>query len=431
MDFLGQYRKKLTSLESAVSVVKSNSTIYISGNAASPRIFAKALADRKDDLRDVRVVHVLRFGDDPLSTPEMEGHFRHSSLFAGPADRKEVSEGRADYIPVFLYEIPGLFYSGALDLDVAFLHLSPPDNNGYMSLGVECLASKAVAESARIVVAEVNDKMPRTLGDCFIHVSQVDKIVEISKDLLELPAEEFTEAEEKTGRYVADLVVDGSTIQLGIGGIANAALKAMVYKKDLGVHTQMVSDGIIDAMEQGIITGARKSLHPNKVVTTFLLGTKKVYEFANDNPAFEVRPVDYTNHPAVIAKNDRMVPIDSATEVDLTGQACCDYSGTGIYDGCGGPVDFIRGAALSKGGKSIIALPATTTDGQASRIVPFLRQGAGVVTAMADVHYVVTEHGIAYLHGKNLRERAVSLINVAAPQFRDELERAAKERRLI
>jgi acyl-CoA hydrolase len=431
MTWIDGYKKKISSLEEAVSVVKSKDKIYVSGNAATPLTIIKALAGRKNELRDVEVTHVLLLGDDPLSKPAMEGHFRHNSLFVGPADRKAVSEGRADYIPVFLYEIPGLFYSGIIDLDVAFLHLSPPDDYGYMSLGVECLASKAAAECAKVVVAEVNDKMPRTLGDAFLHISQVDKVVEISRELPELLIKDLTEVEEKIGSNIAKLVEDGSTIQLGIGGIPNAALKAMHDKKDLGIHTEMVSDAIIEAMEKGIVTGAKKTLHPNKAVATFIFGSKKAYEFANDNPAFEVHPVDYTNHPSIVAKNDKMVAINSAIEVDLSGQVCSDSIGTRIYSGFGGQVDFIRGAAQSKGGKPIIALPATTKDGESSKIVPYLKQGGGVVTTRADVHYVVTEYGVAYLHGKNLRQRAAALINIAAPKFREDLEKEAKKRKLI
>ncbi|MCX5800813.1 MAG: 4-hydroxybutyrate CoA-transferase [Candidatus Eisenbacteria bacterium] len=431
MTWLDGYKKKISSLEEAVSVVQSKNKIYVSGNAATPLTIIKALAGRRDELHGVEVTHVLLLGDDPLSKPEMEGHFRHNSLFVGPADRKAIGEGRADYIPIFLYEIPGLFYSDIIDLDVAFLHLSPPDSFGYMSFGVECLASKAAAECAKIVVAEVNDKMPRTLGNSFIHISQVDKVVEISRELPELVMKDLTEVEEKIGGNIANLVEDGSTIQLGIGGIPNAALKAMYDRKDLGIHTEMVSDGIVDAMERGVVTGAKKTLHPNKAVATFLWGSKKVYEFAHDNPAFEVHPVDYTNHPSVVAKNDRMVAINSAIEVDLTGQVCSDSIGTRIYSGFGGQVDFIRGAAQSRGGKPIIALPATTKDGGTSKIVPYLKQGGGVVTTRADVHYVVTEYGVAYLHGKNLRQRAKALIEIAAPKFRQDLEREAMKRKLI
>ncbi len=431
MSWRDLYKDRVTSLEEAVLVVASGSRIYISGNAASPLTLTHALAHRKDNLTDVEVVHVLLLGEDPLSKPGMEGHFRHKSLFVGPADRDAVNQGKAGYIPVFLYEIPDLFRSGILDLDTAFLHLSPPDSKGYMSFGVECMASKAAAECARVVVAEVNDRMPRTLGDSFIHVAEVDKIVEISRDLPELAIKEFTETEARIGEYIADLVEDGSTIQLGIGGIPNAALKAMSSKKDLGIHTEMFSDGMMEAMADGYVTGARKTLHRGKAVATFVFGTAEVYRFADDNPALELHPVDYTNHPSIVARNDKMTAINSAIEVDLTGQVCSDSIGTRIYSGFGGQVDYIRGAAQSTGGKPIIALPATAKDGTISRIVPYLKSGAGVVTTRADVHYVVTQHGVAYLHGKDLRERALALIAVAAPEFRDELEKAAKERNLI
>lgn len=431
MCFFDEYRKKLTSLEDAVSVVQSKDRIYISGNAATPFTLLEALASRKDELDNVEVIHALLLGEDPLSKLEMETHFRHNALFVGPADRRAVNEGRADYIPIFCYQMPELFRSGILKLDAAFLHLSPPDARGFMSYGVECAVSKSAAESAKIVVAEVNDKMPRTLGDSFIHVSQVDKIVEISKELPDLTVSQFTEVEEKIGNFIGELVEDGSTIQLGIGGIPNAALKAMADKKDLGVHTEMISDGIIEGIESGLITGAKKTLHFSKAVTTFLLGSRKVYEYVNDNPVFEIHPVDYTNHPSIVARNEKMVAINSAIEVDLTGQVCSDSIGTKIYSGFGGQVDFMRGAALSKGGKPIIALSATTKNGEASKIVPYLKQGAGVVTTRADVHYVITEYGVAYLHGKNLRERALALIVIAHPKFREELENEAKKRKLI
>jgi 4-hydroxybutyrate CoA-transferase len=431
MSWRDGYRRKIASFEEAVSMVKSGDCIYVSGNAATPFTLLEALADRKDELENVEVTHVLLVGNDPLSAPGTEGHFRHNSFFVGPADRKAVNEGRADYIPVFLYEIPGLFYSGLIELDVALLHVSPPDDFGYMSYGVECLASKGAAETAKTVVVEVNDKMPRTLGDCFIHVSQVNRIIETSRELPELAERPSTDVEERIGGHIAGLVDDGCTIQLGIGGIPNAALRAMSDKQDLGIHTEMVSDGIIEAMDRGYVTGARKTLHPNKAVATFLFGTRRVYEFADDNPVFEMHPVEYTNHPSVVARNDKMVAINSAVEVDLTGQVCSDSIGTRIYSGFGGQVDFIRGAAQSRGGKPIIALPATTKDGTASKIVPFLKSGAGVVTTRADVHYVVTENGVAHLHGKNLRERALALIEIADPKFQQELEREAAKRNLL
>ena len=431
MSWYDEYKKKKVSTQDAVSVVKSGDRVYVSGNAATPFKLVEALAHRKDELQDVEIVHVLLLGDDPLSKPDMEGHFRHNSLFVGPGDRAAVNEGRADYIPVFLYEIPQLFYSQQLPIDIAFLHLSPPDEHGFMSLGVECLTSKAVAETAKIVVAQVNDKMPRTLGDSFIHVSRVSKIVETSVELPQLEPIPFTEIEMKIGSFIASLVEDGSTLQLGIGGIPNAALNAMHDKKDLGVHSEMASDSMMQAIEAGVITGAKKTLHPYKVVCTFFLGTKKLYEFVNNNPVFETHPTNYTNHPYIIGKNDKMIAINSAVEVDLTGQVCSDSIGTRIYSGFGGQVDFIRGAAQSKGGKPIIALSSTAKGGKISKIVPILKVGAGVVTTRADVHYVVTEHGIAYLHGKNLRQRAEELISIAHPDFQSMLEEEAKKRKLL
>jgi 4-hydroxybutyrate CoA-transferase len=431
MSWFDDYKKKKCSIEEAVSVVKSNDRVYVSGNAATPFRLMESLALRKDELYNVEIVHVLLFGDDPLSKPGMEGHFRHNSLFVGPADRTAVNEGKADYIPVFLYEIPSLFQSGLLPIDVVFIHLSPPDEHGFMSYGVECLASKAAAETAKIVVAQVNDKMPRTLGDSFIHVSRVSKIAELSEDLPELRPVPFTDVEQKIGAHIASLVEDGSTLQLGIGGIPNAALKAMFDKKDLGIHTEMVSDSIIEAIEAGVITGSKKTLHASKVIATFYLGTKKLYEFIDNNPIFETHPTDYTNHPYIVGQNEKMVAINSAIEVDLTGQVSSDSIGTKIYSGFGGQVDFIRGAAQSKGGKPIISLPSTAKGGAISKIGPTLQLGAGVVTSRADVHYVVTEYGIAYLHGKNLRQRAEALINIAHPDFRQMLEEGAKKRKLL
>ena len=431
MTWFDDYKKKKCSPEEAVAVVKSNDRVYISGNAATPFRLMEALAKRKDELQNVEITHVLLFGDDPLSKPEMVGHFRHNSLFVGPADRAAVNDGRADYIPVFLYEIPSLFLSGLLPLDVAFLHLSPPDEHGFMSLGVECLASKAATETAKIVVAQVNEKMPRTLGDSFIHISRVAKLAEVTDDLPELESVPFTEVEKKIGAHIAALVEDGSTLQLGIGGIPNAALKAMFNKRDLGIHTEMVSDSIIEAIEAGVITGAKKTLHPYKVVATFYLGSKKMYEFIDNNPTFETHPTNYTNHPVIIAQNEKLVAINSAIEVDITGQVCADSIGTRIYSGFGGQVDFIRGAAQSKGGKPIIALPSSAKNDTLSKIVPTLQLGAGVVTTRADVHYVVTEYGVANLHGKNLRERAKILINIAHPNFRPMLEQEAKKRKLL
>ncbi len=433
MRWMEEYKSKLTTKEDAVSIVESGNRVYISGNAATPFPLVKALAARKDSLRDVDVVHVLLLGEDPLSAPGMEGHFRHKSLFVGPADRKAVNEGKADYFPIFLYEIPQLFVhgKGTLPLDVAIIQTSPPDAHGFLSLGVEDLATKAAAEHAKKLIVMVNDKMPRTLGDCFIHISKATKIVELSEDLPTLEITPPSEVERRIGEYIADLVEDGSTLQLGIGGIPNAALSAMGNKKDLGIHTEMVSDGIMEAIEKGVITGAKKTIHPGKVVATFLLGSKALYEFAHNNPLFEMHPVDYSNDPFIVAQNDKMVAINSAIEIDLTGQVCSDSIGYQIYSGFGGQVDFIRGAARSKDGKPIIALPSTTKNDTITKIVPHLKEGAGVVTSRGDVHYVVTEYGVAYLHGKSLSRRAQALINIAHPNFRDELTHFAKKIKLI
>ena len=431
MSWVDDYKKKLVSAEEAVSVVKSGDRVYISGNAATPYVLMRALAQRKDELTNVELVHVLLMGEDPLSRPEMEGHFRHNSLFVGPADRKAINEGRADYVPIFLHQIPDLFYSGQMPIDVAMLHLSPPDEHGFMSFGVEVLASKAAAEKARIVIAQVNDQMPRVLGDSFIHVSRVHKIVEVSEPLPELKRATMTEVELKIGQYIADLIEDGCTLQLGIGGIPDAVLASLKNRRELGIHTEMVSDGVMEAIEAGIVTGSRKTLHPYKVIMTFVLGSKKLYDFVDNNPVFEAHPTDYTNHPFIVAQNEKMVAINSAIEVDITGQVCSDSIGTYIYSGFGGQVDFIRGAAHSKGGKPIIALPSTAKDGEISRIVPYLKQGAGVVTTRADVRYVVTEYGVAYLYGKNLQERTKALINIAHPKFRADLIKEAKKRNLL
>ncbi|RKY77808.1 4-hydroxybutyrate CoA-transferase [candidate division KSB1 bacterium] len=431
MKWIYSYRSKIVSAEEAVSVVKSGDRVFVSGNAATPYVLLRALAERKDELRNVEIVHVLLLGDGPLAQPEMEGHFRHRSLFVGSADRDAVNEGRADYVPIFLHEVPALFTSGALPVDVAIIHTAPPDEHGFLSYGVEVLATKAVVENAKTVIAQVNEKMPRVLGDSFVHISRIDKIVEVSEDLPELKLDEFSEVEKQIGFHIANLIEDGATLQLGIGGIPNATLFFVKDKKDLGIHTEMCSDGIMEAIEAGIVTGAKKTLHPGKVIATFVLGTSKLYDYVDDNPILEVHPTEYTNDPFIIAQNEKMVAINSALEVDLTGQVCSDSMGYHIYSGFGGQVDFIRGAARSKGGKPIIALPSTAKGDTISRIVSHLKEGAGVVTSRGDVHYVVTEHGVAYLHGKSRRERAEALIQIAHPKFRDELMQFAKEKHYL
>jgi acyl-CoA hydrolase len=361
----------------------------------------------------------------------MAGHFRHNSLFVGPGDRDAVNDGRADYIPIFLHEIPNLFYRDLLPVDVAVLHMSPPDEHGFLSYGAETLASKAAAETAKTIIAQVNDRMPRVLGDSFLHMSRVSKVIEVSEDLPELAKRPSTEVEKQIGKNIADLIEDGSTLQLGIGGIPDAVLAALGDKRDIGIHTEMISDGALEGIFSGRINGSKKTLHPGKIIATFFLGSRDLYDYIDNNPYIEAHPVNYTNDPFVIAQNENMIAINSAIEVDLTGQVCSDSIGPHIYSGFGGQIDFISGAARSKGGKPIIAIPATAQKGTTSRIVPFLKQGAGVVTTRADVHYVVTEYGVAFLHGKNLRQRAEELIKIAHPDFRDDLLAAAKERKLL
>jgi 4-hydroxybutyrate CoA-transferase len=431
MSWLESYKAKLTTAEKAVKVVQSGHRVYYGGNAATPFPMIEALANRKDELENVQLNHVLLVGEDPIGKPEFEGHFRHNSLFVGPADRPAVNEGRADYVPVFLHQIPRLFREGHIPIDVAIVMVSPPDEHGFCSLGVETMATKAAADVAKIVIAQVNDHMPRVLGDSFMHVSQLTHVVEHSRPLPELPRREITEVERQIARHIAPLIPDGATLQLGIGGIPDAVLKAIEGKKDLGIHTEMVSDGVMEAIENGTITGRKKSLHRGKAVLTFALGSRRLYEYLDNNPLFEAHPVEYVNDPFVVAQNDNLIAINSAIEVDLTGQVCSDSIGTKIYSGFGGQVDFIRGAAQSKGGRPIIALSATVKEGQSSRIVPTLKLGAGVVTTRADVHYVVTEFGVAHLFGRNLRERCEALIGISHPKFRAELTEKAKERKLL
>lgn len=422
MNWLDQYKSKVVAVEDAVSVVKSNDRIYLSGNAATPLLLTGALANRAPELLNVEVNHILLLGDDPLSKSGMGKHFQHNSFFVGPGDRQSIAEGNSDYVPVHLSQIPALFSSEYISLDVVLVHLSPPDAHGFMSFGAECGASKAAAENAKIVIAQVNERMPRTLGDVFIHVSRVHKIVECSIPILESKRMIASDVDEKIADFIAPLIEDNATLQLGIGGIPDAVLARIEGKKHLGIHTEMISDGVVNAIEKGIITNQKKTLHSGKVVGTFVLGSQPLYDYVHNNPLFELHPCDYTNNPFIIAQNEKMVSINSCIEVDITGQVCSDSIGTKIYSGFGGQVDFVRGAAYSKGGKPIIALPSTTKNNTVSRIVTQLKQGAGVVTSRADVHYVVTEYGVASLHGRNLRQRAEALIAIAHPSFRSQLE---------
>ena len=431
MSWVDDYRGKLASASEAMRLVESGHRVYYSGNAAIPRPLIETLAARREELHDVQLNHVLLLGKDPFGGPEMKGHFRHNSLFVGPADRPSVNEGRADYVPVFLHQIPRLFRERIIPLDVAIVQVSPPDEHGFMSFGVETLATKAAADCARIVIVHVNERMPRVLGDSFIHISQVTRVVEDTQELPELQRQPAAEVEQRIADHITPLIPDGATLQLGIGGIPDAVLAKLEGKRDLGIHTEMVSDGVMQAIEKGIITGQKKTLHRSKAVLTFVLGSRRLYDFVDNNPLFEAHPTEYTNDPFVVAQNDNMIAINSAIEIDLTGQVCSDSIGTMIYSGFGGQVDFIRGAAQSKGGKPIIALPSTGKNDSFSKIVPMLKPGAGVVTSRGDVHYVVTEYGAAHLFGRSLRERAERLIAIAHPKFREQLEQEAKARKLL
>jgi acyl-CoA hydrolase len=361
-------------------------------------------------------------GPAEYSRAEYAGHFRHRGLFLGENVREAVAAGRADYTPIFLSEIEGLFTSGALPLDVVLMQVSPPDEHGFVSLSTTVESTLTAARCARMVIAEVNEQTPRTHGETNIHVSHLSAVVETNRPLLELRPEPFTDVQLRIAENVASLVPDGATLQTGIGGIPDAVLACLTDKRDLGIHTEMCSDGVIDLMEAGVVNGERKSIHRGKTVLSFVLGSKRLFEFIHENPSFEFRSISYTNDPFIVAQNERMVAINSALQVDLTGQVCADSIGTRPYSGFGGQTDFIRGAARSKGGVPIIALPATARGGTVSRIAPVLEPGAGVVTSRGDVHYVVTEFGIAYLHGKTLRERAEALIAIADPRYRQELE---------
>jgi len=414
------YSQKVTTPERAVEMIRSGDRVYIHTACAAPTVLVDALLDRGPSLQNVEIVDLVALYKADFGAARWAGHFRHHALFIGAGVREAVGAGRADYTPVFLSEIERLFTSGALPLDAALLQLSPPDEQGNMSLGIGVDTSLTAAQSARLAIAEVNPRMPRTLGESFIHVSKVAAIVETDHALIEVAPAPLTDVERRIGAHVASLISDGATLQIGIGGIPDAVLGCLGDHRDLGIHTEMVSDGMVPLMEAGVINGARKTFNPGKAVAGFALG-QGMFRFLHENPMFEFHPVSYTNDPFVIARNENMVAVNSAIQVDVTGQVCSDSIGTRPYSGFGGQVDFMRGASRAKGGKPVIALPSTTKQDTVSRIVPMLDRGAGVVTTRADVHYVVTEYGVAYLHGKTLRQRAQALIGIAHPKFRDSL----------
>ncbi len=411
----------------AVAVVRSGDRVFIHSVAAAPQALIAALAARAPALRGVEVVQLHTEGPAPYAAPELAASFRVNALFVGKNVRDAVARGQGDYVPIFLSEVPALFRSRAMPLDAALISVSPPDRHGYCTLGPSVDATRAAVQSARTVVAQVNANLPRTHGDALVHVDDIDLAVWQDDPVPEVRQADLTGLERTIGNYVASLVEDGATLQLGIGAIPEAVLAALADHEDLGVHTEMFSDGVVELVRRGVITGARKRNHPGKVVASFVMGTRDLYDFVDDNPSVLLLDVAYTNDTAVIRRNPAVTAINSALEIDLTGQVCADSLGTYQYSGVGGQMDFIRGASLSERGKPIIAMPSATSRGE-SRIVPFLKPGAGVVTTRAHVNYVVTEHGVASLYGKNLRQRARALIGIAHPSHREALERAAWER---
>lgn len=422
---------KAMSAQEALACIKSGMRIFVGSGCASPQRLVAALEARGPEVFDVEVVHLMTFGHAPYAQKKWLENFRHNAFFIGPNVREAVNAGLADYTPIFLGEIPRLFREQVMHLDVALVQVTPPDRHGYCSLGVSVDIVKAAVETSDFVIAEVNPHMPRTLGDSFIHSSRFFAMVEGEDPLLEHVAAKPTPEALKIGEFIASLIEDGSTIQTGIGDIPSGVLPGLEGKKDLGMHTEMFTPAIIPLIERGVINNRRKSLLPGKLVASFCLGNRELYDYLHDNPFFEFRPTDFVNDPFQIARNRKMVAISSALEIDLTGQVCSDSIGARFFSGIGGQVDFIRGAARSEGGKPIIAMTSTTENGRTSRIVPNLHPGAGVVTSRGDVHYIVTEYGVADLHGKSVRERTLALIHVAHPKFRDDLLQAARERRLV
>ena len=416
------------SAEEALSIIHSGNRVFVQGSAQTPTCLLRELAKQAPRLTDVELVFISVYGEMHVDKPELSKSFKLNSLFVSASIREDVKEGRADYVPVFLSEIPNLFTQGILPIDVALVQVSPPDQHGYCSLGVSVDVARSAVNTAKYVIAQVNKNVPRTHGDGLIHSSRFYAMVECNEPLYENSfAGKGGPEEERIGEFVASLIEDRSTLQLGIGSIPDAVLRSLIHHKDLGLHTEMCSDGVVDLFEKDIINNKYKRIHPNKSVVGFALGTRRLYDYVDDNPAFQFLDIDYVNDPHVIRRNNKMVAINSAIEIDITGQVCSDSIGTYQYSGVGGQMDFMRGAALSEGGKPIIAMPSRTAKG-VSRIVPFLKPGAGVVTTRAHMQYVVTEYGIAYLYGKNLRQRAKALISISHPDDREALERACVER---
>jgi acyl-CoA hydrolase len=421
MSWEADYKSRVKKADDALKCVESGMRVYIQPGCAEPETLVEALMRRGPELSNVEIVHMMTMGCAPYVAPEMVGHFRHNAVFIGANVREAINDGRADYTPIYLSEIEGLFESGEMPIDVALIEVSPPDSHGFCSFGVGVDTTLTAAKCARFVIAQVNEHMPRTYGDSFIHVNDIDAIVESSRPLCALKRPVVTELQMAIARNVAGLIEDGAVLQTGIGGIPDAVLPLLMDRKDLGVHSELVSDGVIPLIEAGVVTGARKNFKPRKIILGFALGTKDLFEFVHNNPIFEFHPTAYTNDPGLIARNDNMVAINSALQIDLTGQVCSDSIGNRFYSGIGGQVDFLRGASRSKGGKPIIAISSTAKNDTISRIVPMLAPGAGVVTSRGLVRYIVTEYGVAYLHGKTIRDRARALIEIAHPKYRADL----------
>lgn len=419
--WINDYRKKVVSVDEAMKAVNSLDRVYVHSNAAAPQVLLEGLVRRADQLTGVKIYQLLTLGKADYALAKYSNSFTVNSFFIGANVREAVNAGRADYIPVFLSEIPGLFMSGEIPLDVCLLQVSPPDAHGFCSYGVSVDCTIAARKKSRIVIAEINKQMPRTLGRSFVHVSRLDYIVETDHPLPELASETGTAVERAIGANVATLIEDGATLQLGIGAIPNAVLANLHEKRNLGVHSEMLSDGVIDLIERGVVTNDAKTVLPGKVAVSFVMGSKRLYDFVDNNPLVEFQTSDYINDPFVISQNYKMTAVNSALQVDVTGQIAADTIGNVLYSGFGGQVDFIRGAARAKDGKAIIALPSTAKGGKISRISAMLNPASGVVTSRADVHYVVTEYGIAQLSGKTLKQRAKALISIAHPDFRTEI----------
>jgi acyl-CoA hydrolase/RimJ/RimL family protein N-acetyltransferase len=430
-DWKEKYRNKIKSAAAAVKLIKSGNSIFIGTGCGQPQHLVEALVEHSSHIYDAHIVHLLTMGAAPYIDEKFREKFKMNSFFIADNVRDALEKGIGDYTPIFLSEIPQEFEMGRIPIDVALISVTPPDVNGLCSLGVSVDIVKSAAANARYVIAQVNSCMPRTCGNSYIHINTIDLLVPYDENIVEIPIPEPDETLRLIGQNVARLVEDGSTIECGIGRIPQALVDYLVYKRDLGIHTEMFSDWIIDLVECGAITCAKKSLNRGKIIASFCMGSQKLYDYINNNPFFEFYPTEYVNDVNIISQHEKMVAINVGLEIDLTGQVCADSLGYKFYSGIGGQVDFIRGAARSRGGKAIIAMPSTARGGEVSRIVPHLTEGAGVVTTRGDVHYVVTEYGIAYLHGKSIRQRVLDLINVAHPKFRKQLLQAAKAQSYI